>query len=323
MAEPSEFTGPKLSGPMIPSTDSAGRAADRPERIDLAELLTLEKVNDLDAECDHFSADSHWTPYGRLYGGQLMAQAVVAAGRTVAGLGVSRRVHSLQANFVDPGDGRRAVELRVRPLRRSRNYDLRQVEVAQGASLLMTATVSFADVGPGPDHQLLMPDVPGPESLPNLSDHLRHADTELGKYLSRILPIEQRHVEGPVSIPHKLPVAETQDCWLRALAELPERPPEHAAALAYMSDYIVMEAAMRRHQLHVSDEGLRLVTLAHNIWFHRPVYADEWHLFHAHSPSATGGLGLGMTHVFARDGKLVATVAQEGVVRFRSQVSRL
>ena len=305
---------------MAPTSDHS-----EPPLIELASLLNLRTApafrgpDGPEAEVApveaRFLADSHWTPYGPLYGGQAMAQAVIAAGRT--GVGGAHRVHSLHATFVEPGDTDRAVELQVRRLRTSRHYALRQVQVVQGASLLMTATVSFADSCKGPEHQMAMPKVPGPGGLSNLAQHLSEESSELARYLSAMLPVEQRHIEGPVSIPHRLTSSMTQACWMRALGDLGADPLRDVAALTYMSDYIVMEAALRRHALSASDANLLFVTLNHSIWFHRPARADRWLLFCAHSPSAADGLALGTTYVIARSGEHVATVSQEAVMRLR------
>ena len=305
---------------MIDLPGAANRLSAEAGRIDLQALLRPHELSGgrEGKGTQRFVAESHWTPYGPLYGGQMLAQAVMCAGRTVEGSSRERKVSAVQAAFVDRGDVQQDVEIWVRSLRSSRNSDLRQVEVTQSDRVLMVGSVSFAVACPGPDHQITMPAVPAPDELSALSDHLRLETSNLATYLTDVLPIEQRHVDGPVSIANSLPAADHQLCWLRALGDLGSDPLLHAAAFTYMSDYLVMEGALRRHQLYVNDPQLVVVSLTHNIWFHREVRADGWLLLDARSPSAADGVALGVSHAFARDGSLVATVAQEATLKRRA-----
>jgi acyl-CoA thioesterase-2 len=161
-----------------------------------------------------------------------------------------------------------------------------------------------------------MPDVPGPEQLRSLAQAFGGVDHPGARHLVK-RPIELRHVESNLFVAPGPDLTAHQNVWMKALGKLPDDPLTHAAVLAYASDYTLLEPIIRRHGLTWSDRRLRPASLDHAMWFHRPVHADEWILYTQESPSASGGRGLGIGRMFAADGTLVATVAQEGMVRVK------
>jgi acyl-CoA thioesterase-2 len=177
---------------------------------------------------------------------------------------------------------------------------------------------SFQEDAGGLDHQDPMPEVPAPDELPSLADQFGGIDHPGARHLLR-RPIDLRHVQGNLFVAPGTDRVPQQEVWMRALGQLPDDPLVHAAVLAYASDYTLLEPVIRRHGLTWTDPRLRPASLDHAMWFHRPVRIDEWVLYTSTSPSASGGRGLGVGRMFAADGRLVATVAQEGMVRVKEQ----
>jgi acyl-CoA thioesterase-2 len=174
---------------------------------------------------------------------------------------------------------------------------------------------SFQAPAGGLDHHEPMPQVPGPDELPSVEDQFGGIDHPGARHLLK-RPIDHRHVEGNLYVSAGEPEAR-QHVWLRAVGELPDDPLVHAAVLAYASDYTLLEPVLRRHGITWTDRRLRPASLDHAMWFHRPVRADAWVLYDQESPSASSGRGLGLGRMYAADGTLVATVAQEGMVRIK------
>ncbi len=265
-----------------------------------------------------FRGRSQPQPHGRVFGGQVLAQCVMAAGRTVATpQGADRHIHSLHGYFLRPGDSQRDIQFVVERMRDGRSFSARRVHAVQEGNILLSMITSFQEPAGGLDHQDAMPDVPAPETLPTPQEALAHVDDPRIALFTRRRAIELRHVDGQIwDAP-----SDTRDAasrvWLRAAGELPEDPLLHAAVLAYASDYSLLEPILRRHGIAWSDRRLRPASLDHAMWFHRPPRIDEWTLYTQTSPSAQGGRGLGLGRMFSRDGTLVATVAQEGMVRIK------
>ena len=266
-----------------------------------------------------FLGRSQKTPHGRVFGGQVLAQCVMAAGRTVADIDDGdgpRHIHSLHGYFMRPGDDTKPIRFAVERMRDGRSFSTRRVHAIQDGLPILSMITSFQEQAGGLDHQDPMPQVPGPDTLPSLQDLFGAVDHPAARHLLN-RPVEHRHVEGDVFAVAGPELAAHQSVWLKAIGELPDDPLVHAAVLAYASDYTLLESVIRRHGLAWSDPRLRPASLDHAMWFHRPVSVDDWILYAQESPSASGGRGLGIGRMFSADGTLVATVAQEGMVRVK------
>ncbi len=262
-----------------------------------------------------FRGRSQKQPHGRVFGGQVLAQGVVASGRSVRDLpGEPRRLHSIHAYFMRPGDDTQPITFSVERMRDGRSFSTRRVHAIQHGKPILSMSASFQAPDGGLDHQDEMPEAPDPATVPSLSDVFGEVDDPRAQHLAR-RAIELRHVQGNLfSGPGQDPVAE-QLVWLRAVGDLPDDPLVHEAVLAYASDYSLLEPILRRHGRAWTDRGLRAASLDHAMWFHRPARADQWVLYAQRSPSAQGGRGLGIGRMFGADGTLVASVAQEGMIR--------
>ena len=266
-----------------------------------------------------FEGRSQRMPHGRVFGGQVLAQCVMAAGLTVDAerLGAARPIHSLHGYFMRPGDDTLPIRFAVEEMRDGASFSTRRVHAVQKEAPIMSMTCSFQTRADGLDHQDDMPDVPAPESLQPLSELFAASDDPRAKQLAEARPIDLRHVEGSLWQGPAGGTASEQHVWMRTVAALPDDQLLHAAVLAYASDYSLLEPVIRRHGLSWTDPRLRVASLDHSMWFHRPVRADEWILYAQQSPSATSGRGLGIGEMFSREGVLVATTAQEGMVRVK------
>lgn len=273
-----------------------------------------------DSVADIFVGRSQPMPHGRVFGGQVLAQSMMAAGRTVADQpgDAPRPIHSLHAYFIRAGDASHPIRFAVERLRDGNSFSVRRVHAMQYGHTILSMTASFQTVAEGLDHQAPMPAAPNPERLPTeREDWERHIE-DPSEYL-RERPIDQRHVEDILVFEPGPQRAAEQKVWMKCLRELPQDPLLHAAVLAYASDSTLLESILRRHGMIWSDKRLRVASLDHAMWFHRPVHADQWMLYDQDSPSASGGRGLSLGKVFAADGTLVATVAQEGMVRVKNE----
>lgn len=287
-AEPSPTTDPLA--PMLDVLDLAPGADDAP---------------------DTFTGDSIPSLWGRVFGGQVLAQALVAAHRTVE---ETRPVHSLHAYFLRPGDPERPITFAVERLRDGRSFSARRTHALQDGVPILSMIASFQLPADGVEHQTPMPEVPDPEDLPSPEEwtaSITHPArvTQLGR------PIEIRHVEGPLLLDAGPNRTTRQAVWLRAAGRLPDDPRLHAAVLAFASDYTLLEPILRRHGVAWVDPRLKVASLDHAMWWHRPARADEWLLYVQDSPSAQSARGLSTASLYRRDGALAATVAQEGMIR--------
>ena len=289
----------------VTASVGAGGVTDEPP-MTFAEEMTL------------FRGQSQKMPHGRVFGGQVLAQGVVACGRTVRGEQDSppRPIHSLHAYFMRPGDDTQPITFAVEKMRDGRSFSTRRAHAIQNGKPILSMSCSFQEPADGLDHQDEMPVVPGPDGLKSLSDVFGGIDHPGAKHVAD-RAIEQRHVEGQLFLaPGEEQVAQ-QSVWTRAVGRLPDDPLLHAAVLAYASDYALLEPVLRQHGRQWVGGGLNVASLDHAMWFHRAARADEWLLYAQQSPSAQGGRGLGLGRMFTRDGTLVATVAQEGMLRVR------
>ena len=277
----------------------------------LLESLDLVATGD-----DGFEARCVERARPRVFGGELLAQSIVAASRT-AGERVCRALH---VHFLLPGDPMRPIEYRVRRVRDGRRFAHRQVAAWQRGWEIMLAGVSFAAAetdDAGHQHEV-MPEVAGPEDLASdltqrqeVAHRMRDADR--GWLLSpRAVEIRQAH---PVPLFEPPPVPPVAHAWLRAVGEFPDDPMLHRAVLAYASDLTLLDIACYPHGVSWIDPRVEQASLDHAMWFHRPFRVDDWLLYAQVSPTIWGGRALARGSVFSRDGRLVASVAQEGLSR--------
>ena len=276
---------------------------------DLLDLLELESL-----EVNLFRGLSPDEDRQRVFGGQVAAQALVAAGRTVE---PDRPVHSLHAYFLRPGDPTIPIVYEVDRIRDGHSFTTRRVVAIQHGRAIFNLQTSFQVVEGGPDHSFEMPDVPDPDELPTFRERIEGSLDRFGpeatEWLVRERPIESR----PVDDPHWLaPGARqpAQDVWIRANGALPDDPLIHACVVAYASDLTLLDTATLPHAISY-DGHFMMASLDHAMWFHRPFRADEWLLYHQLSPAASAARGLALGHVFRREGDVVVTVAQEGLIR--------
>jgi acyl-CoA thioesterase-2 len=278
----------------------------------LLAVLDLEPCGTDDQDQDRFLGQSQPQPWGRVFGGQVLGQTLVAAGRTVD---AERHVHSMHGYFLRPGDSAAPIEFAVERLRDGRSFSARRVHAIQFDQPILSMIASFQDPAPGLDHQDEMPDVPPPEDLPTTAEIMGHIDHPVARYWSLARPMDLRHVDAPVYWKADPQRTATDVVWLRTPAPMPDDPLMHRAVLGYASDYTLLEPVLRRHGVTWATPGLKAASLDHAMWWHRDVRVDEWLLYVQASPSASGARGLGTGRIFSRDGRLVATVAQEGMLR--------
>jgi acyl-CoA thioesterase-2 len=283
----------------------------------LASLLAALDLTDTQArtEEDIFIGPSQWMPQGRVFGGQVLAQSLVAAQRT---LDAGRIIHSMHGYFLRPGDVELPITFSVDRIHDGRSFSTRRTQAYQDGLPILSMIASFQDEEEGLEHQTGMPEgIPDPESLPSAAEALGELDHPVAKYWATERPFDMRHVEKPVFLAVDGPRVAHQAVWLKAIGTLPDDPDLHRAALAYVSDYSILESIFRRHGLAWSSPGLKVASLDHAMWFHRFGRVDEWILYVQESPNATGGRGLSQGRIYSRDGVLLASVAQEGMVRVK------
>ncbi|HZM31479.1 MAG TPA: acyl-CoA thioesterase II [Acidimicrobiales bacterium] len=278
---------------------------------DLVRVLDLEPI-----EVNIFRGMSPDEDRQRIFGGQVAGQALVAAARTVPD---DREVHSLHGYFLRAGDPRVPVLYEVDRLRDGGSFTTRRVVAIQHGRVIFNMAASFQVPEEGFDHAFPMPDLPPPEDLPTLRERLQRAGVPLTPWLSRDRPIDIRHVDpgGPGSTPEELrrPRDPHHHVWLRADGRLPDDPIVHTVVLTYASDMTLLDTSLIPHGGSWSDPSVFMASLDHAMWFHRPFRADDWLLYAQDSPDASGGRGLSRGLVFTRNGTLVATVIQEGLIR--------
>jgi len=282
--------------------------------IDLISILDLEPI-----EVNMFRGKSPATRWQRVFGGQVIGQAMVAACRTVEG----RLPHSLHCYFILPGDPKIPIIYEVERLRDGKSYSTRRVTAIQHGHAIFSIMVSFhVDEPTAFDHQDKMPVVPPPEKLTPEEFAKQPTFRELPPFVQRYYesdrPIELRPVELGRYSGEKIEDGRVH-IWVRTAAKLPDDPAMHMCALAYASDFALLDAAMARYGRTLFDERMMAASLDHAMWFHRPFKADEWLLYSQDSPSAQSGRALTRGLIFKQDGTLVASVAQEGSLRERNK----
>lgn len=262
---------------------------------------------------DIFTGVSQWMPMGRVFGGQVLAQSVIASSRTVA---PDRNIHSLHGYFLRPGDVEQPITFAVDRIHDGRSFSTRRTQAYQKGVPILSMIASFQDVDPGLDHQLEMPEgIPDPESLVSDSELLKGIDHPIAHYWATGRAFDMRHVEEPVYFERAKERVAHQAIWMKSFERLPDDEILHRAALAYASDYSLLEPILRRHGATWATPGMKVASLDHAMWWHRFGRVDEWLLYVQESPNAIGGRGLATGRIFSRDGLLLATVAQEGMLR--------
>jgi acyl-CoA thioesterase-2 len=280
----------------------------------IASLLAVLDLASSDARTteDIFTGVSQSMPLGRVYGGQVLAQAIVAASRTTP---PERAVHSMHGYFLRPGDSTKGITFAVDRIHDGRSFSTRRTQAFQEGLPIFSMIASFQDEDPGIEHQAPIPDdVPDPEDLPDLEDHLTGLHP-MSKRLFTDRPIDVRHVDGPIYARVDGAHVPRQAVWMRTRRELPDDAGIHRAALAYFSDLTIQESVLRAHGVAWATPALKLASLDHAMWWHRPGRADDWLLYVQESPNARGGRGLSTGRIYSRDGVLLASVAQEIMVR--------
>jgi acyl-CoA thioesterase-2 len=284
----------------------------------LLETLDLETL-----EVNLFRGSSPQVGWQRVFGGQVVGQALVAAQRTVE---AARSIHSLHGYFIRPGDPEVPIIYDVAPDRDGKSFTTRRVIAIQHGNPIFSMIASFHAPEEGFEHEMTMPEVPAPENLPGERDLLAaFADKmpdNMRRYFDRDRPIELRHCDPD----HYLDPAKNrglgQDIWFRATGRLPDDRALHQCVLAYASDMTLIDTALVPHGMNIFDSRLQLASLDHSLWFHRPFRADDWLLYAQDTPSASGGRGFNRGLVFTREGRLIASVAQEGLIRLRRHLPR-
>jgi acyl-CoA thioesterase II len=279
---------------------------------ELISLLDLEPI-----EFNIYRGQNRDIGSGRVFGGQVLAQALVAAQRTVE---EGRQAHSLHGYFILPGDLSVPIVYFVDRLRDGRSFTTRQVTAIQHGRAIFNMSISFHVQEQGLEHQPRMPEVTPPESLRAELEVIRERAGEIPEPLRSVVtqdrPIDIRPVEqiDPFR-PEKTPPV--RHLWLRALGAMPDNPLYHQAVLAYASDYGLLGAALQPHGWTYRNPGIQVASLDHSLWLHRACRVDDWLLYAVESPVATGARGFARGSIFTRDGVLIASVAQEGLMRLR------
>lgn len=262
---------------------------------------------------DIFTGPALPTPHGRSFGGQVLGQALAAAGETAP---ADRQLHSMHGYFLRPGAADERMTFEVARLYDGGSFSTRRVQSYQNGTVLMSLIASFQEESEGLEHQqpFDMTTVPEPDALPSVWEkfgHLAH-ESRASWILNR--PFDFRYVDPDITfeVERREP---SQRVWLRSRDQLDGSQLLHSAALAFASDYLLVEPVARQHGLPWATPGLRMASLDHAMWFHRPFRVDEWLLYVLESPTSQGGRGLTHGRFYTRDGALVASVSQESMIR--------
>jgi len=276
----------------------------------LIRILSLTKIDE-----NLFVGESQNLFAGRIFGGQVVAQALSAAQQSVP---EHLRLHSCQSYFILAGDAFKDVVYQVERLRDGKSFATRRITATQGGVPIFNLSASFQKVEKGFEHSVAMPDVPDVDSLESENDRLRQLGEKIGGRLKKVLdrehPIELR-VQYPID--HLSPSKEKpiQGMWMRAAAEIDQPLAMHQFLLAYASDFNFLTAAMHPHAVSNFQPNMQVASLDHCVWFHRPFSMNEWLFYSIDSPTASGARGFVRGQVFTRQGELVASTVQEGLIR--------
>ena len=281
---------------------------------ELLDILDLEPL-----EVNLFRGRSPQSRWQRVFGGQVIGQALVAACRTVEGV-AQRPPHSLHAYFLLAGDPKVPIVYEVDRIRDGKSFTTRRVTAIQHGHAIFSMEVSFHRDEPGMSHQAEMPSVPMPDDLPGEMEMKQRIlpimPEPVRRYYERERPIELRPVEFDRYLGKKIDGGRFH-VWIRATGALPDEPAIHQCVLAYASDMMLLDSALSPHGRTVFEKKIMAASLDHAMWFHRPFRADDWLLYAHDSPNLWGSRGFSRGLIFARDGSLVASVCQEGLLRER------
>jgi acyl-CoA thioesterase-2 len=276
---------------------------------DLLERLQLEEI-----DFNIFRGQNEPGRPGNLFGGQVAAQSLMAACRTVDGT----PAHSLHGYFLRPGDPTVPVIFTVDRIRDGRSFATRRVVAQQRGKAIFNMSVSFHAAERGYSHQIEMPDAPAPGDVPTWADHMEgrfeRVPEELLKWAVRQRPVETRHIDTPMFLGGE-PKEGPCQVWFRAAGTMPDDPYLHQSVLTYATDISLLDNILRPHGRNGELGPLMTASLDHAVWFHQPVRADQWLLYAQDSPAAFGGRGLGRGSIYTQEGVLVASVAQEALIR--------
>ncbi len=273
---------------------------------DLVDLLDLERIEE-----NIYRGTSPPERVQRVFGGQVAGQALVAAGRTVPD---DRPVHSLHAYFLRPGDPSVPIVYQVDRIRDGRSFTTRRVVAVQHGKAIFNLSASFQVQQEGVGHQDPMPDVPDPETLPTFQERFAPYRDESAWYV-RPRPIDVRYVGLPPRAAQDVGAMEPRSqVWMRADGTLPDDPLLHVCTLTYASDMVLLDSVLLSHGVAWNTGRVKGASLDHAMWFHRPFRADEWLLYDQRSPSTSGSRGLAEGRMYRRDGALVVSVMQEGLI---------
>ncbi|TJY64053.1 acyl-CoA thioesterase II [Arthrobacter sp. CAU 1506] len=279
----------------------------------LLELLDLSDADGANTNEEIFVGVSEKQPRGRVFGGQVLAQSVIAALRTVE---PDRPIHSMHGYFLRAGDADLPITFGVERLRDGRSFSARRTHAYQNGVPILSMIASFQTPAEGLEHQEAFPEgIPDPESLPSTADLLGKVDHPVAQHMVHHRPFDVRHVQDPLYIQAKGERQAVNAVWMKTKGPLPDDQGLHRAALAFGSDYTLLEPILRQHGVSWVTPDMSVASLDHAMWWHRPVRVDDWLLYVQSSPSASGARGLAVGKIFNRDGELVATVAQEGMIR--------
>jgi len=282
--------------------------------VSTADLQELLAILDLRQTGDDTYVGSHPSKNPvRTFGGQMMAQSLVAATRS---LKYDLPPSALSVHFIAGGDPERDLEFHVARLRDERRFANRRVDVMQDGVLLTSAMVSYLAGGRSLEHGVEPPELPDPLAVPPVDDLLRGYEDVVPHFVNALRPIDWRYTNDPTWVMRSKGEKLTYNrVWMKAQGEMPVDPSLHAAAMAYASDTTVLDSIITTHGLSWGFDRIFAVTTNHSVWFHRPVRFDEWVLYSTTSPVAADSRGLGTGHFFDRSGQLLATVVQEGIVK--------
>ncbi len=279
---------------------------------DLLAILDLERIEE-----NLFRGRSPQVGWQRVFGGLVIAQALVAAQRTVE----TSVPHSLHGYFLLGGDPAVPIVYEVERLRDGRSFATRRCEAIQHGRVIFSLAASFHNAEPGLEHAYPAPDAPQPEDLPDESQflalHGARMPEPVRRYFERDRPIEMRPIDAGRYLSRGAQAEAQQKIWVRTSAPLPDDPALHRAALAYLSDMTLLDTSLVAHGRSVFHPDIQAASLDHALWLHRPFRADEWMLYVQDSPNASGALGFSRGALYSRGGALIASVAQEGLIRLR------
>lgn len=282
----------------------------------LSGLLQALDLTDTGARTseDIFTGPSQWTPIGRVFGGQVLAQSLIAATRTIQ---EGRRVHSMHGYFLRPGDTRLPITFSVDRIHDGRSFSTRRTQAYQSGQPILSMIASFQDPDDGLEHQsdIDLADYPAPDELPPAIEILEGIEDPRAVGWAAQRAFDIRHIDPPIYLHPAELRTPRQAVWMRLVGRIGDDQDLHRAALAYGSDYTILEPTLRAHGATWGTPGLKAASLDHAMWFHRFARADDWLLYVQEAPTATGGRALSLGRMYDRVGRLVASVAQEGMLR--------